>query len=292
MSVVYLEKSDVYATLSTWFYCCFWQLYAAEKSGHVGYVHWPQQHMRSLHPHQDPVAFARKPNMFDWYCEQPHWKGEGVPPRDLTWLWENCPETGTYCLMGQPIEVIRDYFQRNLIFNEEVRQRAQAIADKYAIDFDNTLALSWRGCDSTDDGRPRMPIQTYFPFIDEILNENPGLRIFATAEEQTIMDPVVSRYPGRVFMISEFFSAPLGYKLHSEYVNPVSGFERGMQTCCMISTLSKCKFYIKNRSSMAMVAAWLSNGHIVNLAHPETGAHGFDITKAEIKGVLCPLPVV
>jgi hypothetical protein len=286
MKCVYLEKSDMGATLSTWFYCSMWQLYTAHKMGLIGYVNWPQ-HL-SLTPHQDHMAFSRCPNMFEWYCEQPQWVGPGVPPRDGTWLWETSTETGAHCLMGQPLAVIKDWYHKNLLFNVAVNSRATELTKKYNFEFSNTLAITWRGCDSYTDGRPKMPIETYYPFIDDILEKEPNLKIFATAEETTIVETLQQRYP-QIFTVSEFFSAPRGYTGHSEYVNPASGYERGMQTCCLIYILSKCKYYIKNRSSMGMVASWLSDGHIVCLAHPENGGYGFDITKAEIDGKIVPL---
>ena len=244
-----------------------WQLYTAEKMGLTGYVNWPQQHMRSLLPHQDPAKFAECPNMFEWYFEQPQWKGPGLPPRDLTWEWERCPETGAHCLMGQPLEVIQETYRRFVLFNQPVRDRVAGLVAKYSIDFANTLAVSWRGCDSVDDGRPRQAIETYFPHIDAMLEKEPNLRIFATAEETTVVDKIMARYP-QTFTISEFFSAPWGYKFHSEYINPVSGFERGMQTCGMLSILSQCAHYIKNRSNMSCTAGYLSKGHIVYMDHP------------------------
>lgn len=266
--VVYIEKSDIYATLSTWLYCHVWQLYTAREMGLLGYVNWPQQHMRSLEPHQDQAMFAKCPNMFEWWFEQPFWKGPGVPPRDITWEWEHCPETGAHCLMGQPLATIKMEYQRLLIFNPEVKARVAELVAKYSIDFKNTFALSWRGCDSVDDGRPRQAIETYFPYMDAVLEKEPNLRIFATAEETTVVEKIMARYPN-AFTISEFFTAPWGYKHHSEYINPATGFERGMQTCCMISILSQCAHYIKNRSNMSCTAGYMSDGHIIHMDHPE-----------------------
>ena len=267
MKTVYIEKSDIYATLSTWLYCHVWMLYSAEKMGLLGYVNWPQKHMRSLQPHQDPVKFAECPNMFEWWFVQPFWKGPGVPPCDMVWQWEYCPETGAHCLMGQPLPIIQETYRRFVVFNPVVQARIDALVAKYSIDFDNTLGISWRGCDSVDDGRPRQPIEQYFPAIDAILEKEPGLRIFATAEETTVVDKIAARYP-QTFTISEFFSAPWGYKLHSEYINPVSGYERGVQTCGMISILSRCKHYVKNRSNMSCTAGYLSKGNVVCIDHP------------------------
>ena len=142
---VYLEKSDTGATLSTWLYCAMWQLYASEQNGHQGYINWPQSPNRSLHPHQDPDAFSRQPNMFEWYCVQPRWKGgPALPPRELTWLFENNPElvANPHCLS---LESVKSWYQNNLIWNQDVINRAEAIIKKYGLDFNNTMGLSWRG---------------------------------------------------------------------------------------------------------------------------------------------------
>ena len=102
------------------------------------------------------------------------------------------------------------------------------------------------------------------------MTQDPGLRIFATAEEQTILDKLLARYPN-AFTIPEFFSAPLGYKLHSEFINPVSGYERGMQTCGLLQIPSRCRHLVKNRSNMSYTASYLSKGNVVCIAHPEVG---------------------
>lgn len=291
MSYVYLEKSDTYATLSTWLYCHLWLAYSANQMGRTPYIHWPQQANRFLLPHADPQKFAESPNMYEWWFEQPFCPEGALPPRDATWLWENCPESGTphtNNLMIQPLAVIKEWYQKHLRFKPFIHERGQAILEKYKFDPVNTIAVSWRGCDSYTDGRPRMPIETYFPFIDDILEKEPYLRIFATAEETTVVDRILARYPN-AFTITELFSAPWGYTGHSEFVNPASGFERGVQTCLMLWLLSRCKHYVKNRSSSGGVASWLSTGNIVCLAHPENLGFGFDLTKAEIKGQLYPL---
>lgn len=269
MGAVVIEKSDTGATLSTWLYCAMWQLYTAREMGLAGYVNWPQRENRSLLAHQDPEAFERCPNMYEWYFEQPFLK-EAPPPGTLTWEWERCHETGAHVLMGQPLAFIKAWYQRHLLFNADMRARADALAAKYSIDFGNTIGVSWRGCDSVDDGRPRQPIERYFPALDAILENEPGLRILATAEETTVVEKIQARYP-QTFTIDEFFSAPWGYKLHSEFVNPVSGFERGAQTCGLLQLLSRCKHYVKNRSNMSYTASYLSNGNIVCIDHPEIG---------------------
>lgn len=269
MDAVLLEKSDTGATLSTWLFCAMWQLYTAEKMGLSGYVNWPDKPNRSLLPHQDPEAFARCPNMFEWYFEQPKCK---VYPGPSTHVmeWERSPELGVHSFMSQPLPFIKEWYQSNLIFNADARAWADKLIAKYAIDFGKTIGVQWRGCDSVDDGRPRVPIEEYFPDLDAILEKEPGLRIFATAEETNVVDKILARYP-MAFTIPEFFSAPWGYKQHSEFINPVSGHERGMQTCGLLQLLSRCKHLVKNRSNMSYTASYLSNGNIVCIRHPEIG---------------------
>jgi hypothetical protein len=286
MTYVYIEKTDIAATLATWVYCGMWQLYAAQKEGLVGYINWPNDPMRSLVPLRDPAQFLRQPNMYDWYFEQP--MVSPAPPRHLTWTWEYDGAQGKHQLYGQPIPVIKEFYKANLKFNAEVHRRGQRLVEKYGIDFANTLAVSWRGTDSNTDGRPRLPIEVYYPFIDDILEKRPGLRIFATAEEYGILPPLLKRYP-QAFTIDEFYAAPLGHRQNPEWSVKLSGYERGMMPALLMWLLSQCPYYVKNRSSIGFVASWLSDGEIVCLAHPENSGHGFDITKAEINGELVPL---
>lgn len=279
---VYLEKSDIGATLTTWVYCAMWQLWTAEQLGLKGYIHWPRQ--RSLQPYQDAVAFARRPNMYDWYFEQPLF--DSPPSRDLTWEWEISSETGRYSLMSQPLSVIKAWYRKHFRLNADVNERGEALARKYDIDFSRTIGVTWRGTDCVTDGRPRLPIELYFPFIDDILE--PGMRIMATAEEERVLDPLLERYPS-AFKVDEFFSSPHGHPHNPERFSPYSGYERGMQPALMVWLFSRCAHYVKNRSSVAAVASWLSTGRIVSLAHAETLSYEKLPDHAEINGERVPL---
>lgn len=286
MSYVYLEDDGVNATLTTWIYCEMRMLWAAERMGLAGYIHWPNDPGRSLVAYRDDAAFARNPNMFEWYFDQPVVNER--PPREATWTYSNCPTMGTYDLMSQPLDVLKAYYRRHLRLNAEVCARGESLARRYDVDFAKTIGVTWRGTDCVLDGRPMMPIDVYFPFLDDILAREPGLRIACTAEEEGVLDPLLARYP-QAFSIAEFVSAPRGHRENPERFSPRSGYERGMQPALMVWFFSQCRHYVKNRSSAAAVASWLSAGRIVSLAHPENLGHGFDIMKAEIRGVLYDL---
>jgi hypothetical protein len=280
--MIILEKNDIHSTLTTWIYCHFWMMWAMELQGQKVYINWPKG--KFLKSYEDDAMFAQIPNAYEWYFKQPHdVKGIGEV---LT--WESWADQSPVPFMAQPLHVIKDYYQRNLHFSEVVEQRGQALLNKYNIDPANTIGITWRGTDIYLDGRPRIPIEKYYKWIDQILAANPTARIACTAEEDTILDPLLARYP-QAFRIAEFESAPLNGKHNPERFSPRSGFERGMQPALMVWLFSKCAWYIKNRSSTGAVASWLSKGKIVCIAHEETLSYVKCDDMVEIEGVKYPL---
>lgn len=280
---VCLEKNDIHATLCTWLYCHFWMMWAAEQQGKDCYINWPTK--KFLQSYEDSNKFKQIPNAFDWFFVQPKMSANNTSE---VWTWETWEDPSPVSFMAQPLSVIKDYYKKHLHFNEETNKRGQAIVDKYNINFNETIGITWRGTDIYLDGRPRIPIETYFPFIDDILEIQPTLRIMCTAEEESILDPLLARYP-QAFKIEEFFSSPFQSQHNPERLSPLSGYERGLQPALMVWLFSKCAHYIKNRSSTGAVASWLSNGRIVSLGHPENLGFPANTNTAEIEGQLYPL---
>ena len=286
--MIYLEKSDIHSTLTTWLYCHFWMMWSFEQRGENDVViHWPKG--KFLKSYEDDKMFSIIPNAYNWYFAQPkvRYTCYNCPPPE-TFTWEHWIDPVSPSLMSQPLSVIKDYYKKNLHFNEETNKRGLAIVEKYGIDFNKTIGITWRGTDIYLDGRIRVPIARYFRFIDEILERNPDFRIACTAEEQHILDPLLERYPN-AFLIEEFKQSPFESKHNPERFSPVSGFERGLQPVLMVWLFSKCKHYIKNRSSTGAVASWLSNGRIVNIAHEETLSYLKMDDQVEIEGIKYPL---
>lgn len=280
--MVWLEKNDIYATLTTWLYCNFWMKWALEQQGKRTYINWPKG--KFLIDLEDKKKFNECENAYEWYFKQE--KDYIIPEYKLT--WEQWIDHSPIPFMAMPLKVIKEYYQRNLKFNDETDRRGQLLVDKYKIDFSNTIGITWRGTDAKTDGRVRLPIDVYFRFIDDILKDNPTVRIMCTAEEESILDPLLARYP-QAFKIEEFYQAPHGGKQNPERFSPLSGYERGLQPVLMVWLFSKCAWYIKNRSSTGAVASWLSNGRIVNIAHEETLSYLKMDDQVEIEGIKYPL---
>jgi hypothetical protein len=282
--VIFLEKNDIHATLCTWIYCHFWMLWSAEQQGGKAFIHWPKGLF--LKSYEDDQKFAELPNAYDWYFKQPFYSEQ--PEREESWMWEQWKDPSPVGFMAQPLSVIKDYYKKNLIFNDVVNARGQSLVDKYKIDFKNTIGISWRGTDAQTDGRVRLSISVYYRFIDEILAQNPNARIACTAEEEKILDPLLAKYP-QAFKVEEFYSSPFGDLRNPERFSPLSGFERGIQPALMVWLFSKCAWYIKNRSSTGAVASWLSSGKIYNIAHAETLNYDKLDDQVEIEGQRYPL---
>ncbi len=282
--MVYLEKNDIHATLTTWIYCAFWQMWSAEQQGEDVYINWTES--KCLFDLIDKQKFTEEPNMYNWYFKQP--KDTAGYNEGEVWTWETWKDTSPVPFMAQPLQVIKDYYKKHLHFNDYVNKRGQEIVDKYGIDFSKTIGITWRGTDNITDGRVTMPIEAYFKYIDMALEQIPDAKIMCTAEEKEVLQPLLDRYP-QAFNIDEFHSSPKGSLQNPERHIPISGFERGLQPVLMVWLFSKCAWYIKNRSSTGAVASWLSDGQIVCLGHAETLNYDKLDDMVEINGKRFPI---
>lgn len=283
---VIVQHNDPYCTLTTYIYTTYWLLWKAEQEGHTGYIDWPREH--SVSSYHDNEMFRREPNMYQWFFEQPIFKDK--PADGVKWMWGQM-DTGQF--FSQSLADCKAFYKKTLKFNDTVNLRGQQLVDKYQIDFSKTIGLTWRGTDIHLDKRPYLPIETYFPFIDDILNANPDFRIVCTAEETQILDPLLKKY--NAVVIEEFEQVPIGSKNNPERFSRRSGFERGLQPVLMVWLFSKCAHYIKNRSSTGMVASFISEGSITTLGCDEKLTSWDHVNRcpflpiAEINGVQYPL---
>jgi hypothetical protein len=282
--MVYLEKNDIHATLTTWIYCAFWMMWSAEQQEQDVYINWCKG--KCLIDLNDDEKFKEISNLYEWYFKQP--KSNGVGEVIARWTWEKWQDTSEIPFMAQPLQVIKDYYKKHLHFNEVVNKRGQELVDKYQIDFSKTIGITWRGTDNVTDGRVTMPIEAYFKYIDMALEKIPDAKIMCTAEETEVLQPLLDRYP-QAFNIDEFHSSPKGSLQNPERHILVSGFERGLQPVLMVWLFSKCAWYIKNRSSTGAVASWLSDGQIVCLGHAETLNYDKMDNEVEINGKRFPI---
>ena len=257
MKYVNLERTELRASLSSWINSAMNALNAASREGLTGYIHWPQH--RCPKAYHDSEAFARCPNMFEWYFHQACCRAH--PSTAPIWAYEDSHPVIT----RHPIEDYRAFFRQHLLFNRDVTDRLETLVARHRLCLDNTIAVSWRGTDNVIDGRPRVPIEQYFPVIDRILEVERDFDIFVKAEEQGATDTLLRRYP-KAIALPEFFTASAGETQMQDWVSPASGYERGMQVVLLILLFSKCKFLLKNNANLSDIATRLSFGRVINIA--------------------------
>lgn len=289
-NIVTLEKNDIHSTLTTWIYCHFWMMWAAEQQGLLSYINWPKGGF--VKSYEDIEMFAEKPNAFEWYFKQP--MISFVPLVKDVRTWETWTDTSPVPFMAKPLSVIKDYYKKHLHFSDVVNERGQSLVNKYGIDFSKTIGITWRGTDiyleslNGNQGRKYTPIEYYYHWIDKALEQIPDAKIACTAEEDGVLEPLLKRYP-QAFKIDEFYQAPKGSKDNPERFSPISGFERGLQPALMVWLFSKCAWLIKNRASTSAVASWCSDGEIVNICHTEILGFPPHLEGVEYKGLTYPI---
>jgi hypothetical protein len=143
-----------------------------------------------------------------------------------------------------------------------VAARACDLAARHHLDLSRTLAVAWRGTDKKTEATV-IPIERYFPVIDRLLREEPDLVLFSKPEEEGVLAALRSRYPLVTF--PGFFLARTGEEQMADRVNPASGYERGMQAALLIYFYSQAKYLLRNASSLADVAAFLSAGTVIQV---------------------------
>lgn len=287
---IYITKNDIHSTMTTYFYCCFSMLYSAQQQGHKGYLNW-FRNGGFVKSYDDEKMYQDHPSAYSWYFKQPM----GQIAMDNQWTWEiDGDKFGHHNLMTQPLNVIKEFYKKHLIFNEETNRRGQLIANKYNIDFSKIIGICWRGGDiyleslNGNQGRKYTSIEYYFEWIDKALEAIPDAKIACTSEEQEILEPLFKRYP-QAFLIEEFYQVPKGSQHNPERVSPMSGYERGLQPALMVWLFSKCVWLIKNRASTSAVASWCSDGEIVNICHTEVLGFPPHLEGVEYKGQIYPL---
>lgn len=291
---VYLQKTDIFSTLTTYWYCMAWMGWAAEQMGYDYYINCPKGLF--LQSYDDDKKYSEQPNGFEWYFKQPKIETPPLQNECETWTWESWVDKSPIPFMAQPLSVIKDYYKKNLHFSDAVNERGEVLVKKYGIDFSKTIGVTWRGSDiyleslNGNEGRKYTPIEYYFEWIDKALEKIPDARIACTSEEDEILEPLFKRYP-QAFKIDEFYQVPKGSKHNPERVSPLSGYERGFQPALMVWLFSKCAWLIKNRASTSAVASWCSDGEVVNICHTEVLGFPPHLNAVQYNGNLYPFNI-
>lgn len=259
--IVNLTRRPGGASLSSYAHTMVSMANCATIAGHQPYVDWRMSPARVYQTRE------RRDNQWEWFFDQPVTNSPG----DVTWVYEDATWRPAPSLCGvkvderwelpwnaqtpEAIARLREIVPRFLRLNSVVRQRGDALFEKYKLDPANTVGVSYRGTDKSQEATIYPP-EAFFGTLDKVKSQ-----LWIQAEDDAAIAKFRSRYPDAVFM-SEFFVAPAG-PVMADLANPAGGYEKGLAAATMLYLFSRCGTLVKNAANIGDLAAGLSAGEVV-----------------------------
>lgn len=146
--------------------------------------------------------------------------------------------------------LLKKYFKPSF----EIDTLGRAIADKYNIDYANTLGVFYRGNDKVTETRIA-PYNLFIDKIDYVLKNNPTLKILIQTDEQEFLDTALYKF-NNAFFIKEI---PVIKKQTHQVIHNLikDGYKKTFAKYFFATSLilSKCKFLITHSGNCGM---WVS----------------------------------
>lgn len=236
----------------------------AETLGLLCYVDWTSGNCPIVYT--DPEASNIKPNMWEWYFDQPH--GVMEAPSDCdTWTFIEGKYPNEFRYNHWSIEDLvykQSIVSRLLIPNLPTLKFAASIQSKYGIKPSKTIAVSYRGNDAVTDSRRGMKsITYYFDTLNRLIEEHPDFLVWIQTDDSSVLDAFKDKYPSSI-SIGEFetISDPSTY---ADEVSKKRGYQRGLEAVTKMVILSRCAVLVKNMSNLSDMAAASSHGKIIHI---------------------------
>ena len=146
--------------------------------------------------------------------------------------------------------------------NNKVMEIKSKLEEKYNIDYDNTVALYYRGTDKHTETKLGTK-EVFEQKLLSILEDNNNLKILIQSDSQQFIDYYKEKYPGVIF-IDENLTSYKGDGIHKEVKNTELNYEKMFYLLATFLIISKCKYYICNSSNCSL---WISiyRGHGNNI---------------------------
>ena len=204
-------------------------------------------------------------NVWDLYFDQLY-KAEDIRDNFVIYryAYKPCPDAIVYGLKNfsnikghfdaNNAKVMAPFARRCLTTKREIWDRFEDMVRRYDIDFDNTIAVCYRGTDKFLDA-PHVGYVRYLHAVDRLLRLNRGARLYVQTDEKEFRDFITARYPNS-FYVSEFPVSQKGGAVR-HLMADATGYSLGVEALLMILLLSRCRFLVKNSSSLSDVAAYL-----------------------------------
>lgn len=138
----------------------------------------------------------------------------------------------------------------------------QDLSAKYRIDYENTLAVCYRGTDKKEEVKLANPYQLIH-LTERLLKENPKLRVWIQTEQRQMCEQFLSYFGERCFVVHELpvqaGNVPMENILPFDGVKP-NRFEFGQILLAVTHMLSQCGWVVNHTGNKACWI-WLFRGN-------------------------------
>lgn len=225
-------------------------------NGHEGWVDWDNE----------PAVLYRKLSAVNQWLH--YFEGKSSIMTEQYWTYDrhawrrHCPIVGDLPWNAETPEQfdhLRDVVPRHLKVNGAVRDHAQELAINNDLALGRTICVAHRGTDKGIEC-PISPIEDYFETVAGLMVSNPGFDVWIQAEEEETYSKFFHRFP-KAKRVKEFFATPRAGTM-ADFVNPRSGYQKGLDAMAMMHMMSKCPFFLRNASNLHDLAVGLGTGTV------------------------------
>lgn len=164
--------------------------------------------------------------------------------------------------LALPLDEFKPYLQKYFRVNEKVERWKDLFVQKYAIDFDKTIVLSYRGTDKHIE-LELQPVEKYLLHARKLLHDNPGYRVWIQTDQQQVQDAVMSEFgPGKCFFLDELPATTGKHGVHEILETDKVEFSRKMLAA--VQLMAACKHLITHTGNVAFWTV-LYRGNVNNV---------------------------
>lgn len=191
---------------------------------------------------------------------KPHINGYRIPEFSTAHLVND-----SLYLKRANLNLYAPFIKKYFLFSDLVNYRVDALVKKYSINYDNTIAVHYRGTDKYMEV-PIQPIEKFIDHVSELLNNNNQLKVLLQSDEQNILKKLSSAFPNISFFFDELPMSETGGSLHMGYGGVCfDKFEYGINYLASIGIISRCKHIVTHVGNGAFWTA-LFRGSIENFS--------------------------
>ena len=148
---------------------------------------------------------------------------------------------------------LKPYIQNYFVPTEIVRRKADEFIQRYDIDYDNTVALCYRGTDKFTELTP-IPPRYYAAEAQRLIRKNPRLRVFVQTDQKQVRDILMKELGESAFYLNELpvSKSLIGVHAISSEDRGLTNFEFGTALLAVVMICANCKYVITHTGNVGL----------------------------------------